>query len=136
MIGMSRLYTGANFENDKIDDIICIVCLDIFYEPVTIENCGHTFCNECIGGWLKLHDNCPTCKQACGKTIRNKYIEINRLNALKYKCLNGECGKSFEVGMDCRNIREHKILCMYERISCEYCKAEICRKEVDKHNKT
>ncbi|TNV84992.1 hypothetical protein FGO68_gene7202 [Halteria grandinella] len=29
------------------DQLLCSVCLELFYQPVT-TNCGHTFCKQCL----------------------------------------------------------------------------------------
>uniref|UniRef100_A0A914QX09 RING-type domain-containing protein n=1 Tax=Panagrolaimus davidi TaxID=227884 RepID=A0A914QX09_9BILA len=42
----------------------CIIC----YSPLTQSNtyaitkCGHTFHKRCIMRWLKVSENCPTCR--------------------------------------------------------------------------
>jgi len=25
--------------------------------------CGHSYCEECLMGWLETHHNCPTCRK-------------------------------------------------------------------------
>ena len=39
----------------------CAVCSELFVEAVSV-NCGHTFCEHCIGEWRKKKNNCPVCR--------------------------------------------------------------------------
>ncbi|KDR70813.1 hypothetical protein GALMADRAFT_144307 [Galerina marginata CBS 339.88] len=38
---------------------MCPVCKDLYKEPITLVECGHTFCRKCIFGWFSsiLHAN-------------------------------------------------------------------------------
>ena len=39
----------------------CPICMDTFNKPVTIYNCLHTFCKQCLE---KITNNiCPLCRQ-------------------------------------------------------------------------
>ncbi|CEF68394.1 Zinc finger, RING-type domain and Zinc finger, RING/FYVE/PHD-type domain-containing protein [Strongyloides ratti] len=76
--------------------ITCSVCLDIFYDPVTIE-CGHCFCEYCIQYTINLNDKCPICQKnveydPINNYSLNKYIidkinngSIDNLSIKKYK---------------------------------------------------
>lgn len=43
------------------EDLNCIICFDIFNEPVTLV-CGHSFCKNCIIQSLSQVPKCPLCK--------------------------------------------------------------------------
>jgi hypothetical protein len=47
----------------------CPICVDIFEKPVTLPQCGHTFCRRCCTKWFrgKPKRTCPLCKQAVRK---------------------------------------------------------------------
>ncbi len=52
----------------KVDDamranIQCAICCSVFYSPVSLMPCLHSFCAGCYAGWEKNHSNCPTCRQ-------------------------------------------------------------------------
>ena len=46
---------------DNFDDLKCIICLDLFEQPVSLY-CGHSFCKHCIQRHLQKIPKCPMCK--------------------------------------------------------------------------
>lgn len=46
---------------DNFDDLKCIICLDLFEQPVSLY-CGHSFCKYCIQKHLQKTPKCPLCK--------------------------------------------------------------------------
>lgn len=46
-------------------DVTCSICLEFYTDPHTVTPCGHTFCRDCIGGWLQTSAqlNCPVCRE-------------------------------------------------------------------------
>jgi hypothetical protein len=46
---------------DNYDDLKCIICLDLFEQPVSLY-CGHSFCKYCIQKHLQKTPKCPLCK--------------------------------------------------------------------------
>eukprot|EP01102_Stenamoeba_stenopodia_P018190 TRINITY_DN6637_c0_g1_i1.p1 TRINITY_DN6637_c0_g1~~TRINITY_DN6637_c0_g1_i1.p1 ORF type:complete len:360 (+),score=63.57 TRINITY_DN6637_c0_g1_i1:37-1116(+) len=60
----------TTIENKELlESFRCSICLELFYEPVTLS-CGHNFCKLCSLG--RLIRNCPLCKS-----------EVNNVVALK-----------------------------------------------------
>ena len=55
----------GNFSgNDLTEDryVYCKICVNEVKDPKKLYKCGHTFCAECIDGYLRKHNNkCPTC---------------------------------------------------------------------------
>lgn len=47
------------------DDLTCLVCKDVFYEPRTLV-CGHSFCRQCYCSWGAKR--CPSCKHYITET--------------------------------------------------------------------
>lgn len=40
----------------------CTLCLDEFKDP-SVTTCGHVFCWNCIGDWVREKPECPLCRQ-------------------------------------------------------------------------
>lgn len=47
---------------DRDDDMDCLICLKLLYEPVTTP-CGHTFCRPCFQRTLDANSRCPLCRR-------------------------------------------------------------------------
>lgn len=45
-------------------ELICIVCTNIFNNPLAITPCGHIFCALCIQQWVDINEKntCPMCR--------------------------------------------------------------------------
>lgn len=43
-----------------LDSLKCPICLNLLWNPVEIENCGHVFCQYCINKTRII--NCPLCR--------------------------------------------------------------------------
>lgn len=43
----------------------CVLCTETFKpgDPVTKLKCSHVFDEQCLGAWMTLYQNCPTCKR-------------------------------------------------------------------------
>lgn len=50
---------------EKIEeDHNCPICLDVFYKPVLLATCNHTFCDNCLneGAVISNQRRCPLCR--------------------------------------------------------------------------
>lgn len=67
-----------NFRELAESQLQCAVCNELFVESVSI-NCGHTFCNFCIGQWKKKKNNCPVCRaditQQAEVKVLDEYVD-------------------------------------------------------------
>ncbi|KAL8293485.1 hypothetical protein RQP46_000186 [Phenoliferia psychrophenolica] len=48
--------------------ITCGICQDVFYRPVSVIHCLHTFCGSCIAAWFEKTSTCPTCRAEATST--------------------------------------------------------------------
>ena len=68
--------------------LLCIICQEVLDDPKRID-CGHTFCNMCIGQWLSKSNCCPMCRQKVSKEGMSKdLIAFNIINDLEVICSN------------------------------------------------
>ncbi|KAJ1478859.1 hypothetical protein T484DRAFT_1558391, partial [Baffinella frigidus] len=48
----------------------CPVCMSLLYRPITLPNCGHSFCSECLSAVVApastRHIGCPVCRAPLG----------------------------------------------------------------------
>ena len=84
-------------------DLICGICKKLFKNPC-ITHCGHSFCTECMEGWITVRSNngkevakCPECDSPLqqGKISSSYKIEA-KLEELKVYCTHKEMGCEWE----------------------------------------
>ncbi|XP_060094116.1 zinc finger protein RFP-like [Heteronotia binoei] len=59
------------------EELTCPICLDYFWDPVILTECGHNFCRACLTqswGEAAAKTSCPVCKQ----TARPRDLRPNR----------------------------------------------------------
>jgi hypothetical protein len=57
-------------------NLVCSVCREVFDIPVRTSTCGHVFCQQCVGEWLRFgNENCPECRKA----LKESDISVDRL---------------------------------------------------------
>ena len=39
--------------DEELQDVTCIICVDIIQNPKQCDKCANVFCEECIDDWLK-----------------------------------------------------------------------------------
>ena len=132
----------------------CCICFKIMIKPTDCEECGHSYCQECISK-LKCPFGCET------KSLKPSSIGIvNLLKNLKFNCPNEGCKaivpyievKNHDLNCEyqkvlCTNkqckkriikkdLEFHiKNICRYSLIKCKYCNTEYFRKEISQHEK-
>jgi hypothetical protein len=55
-------YTFARTLHSLGLELRCPICLSLLSEAV-VTPCGHTFCRDCVLGWVGANASCPLCKQ-------------------------------------------------------------------------
>jgi len=48
----------------------CPICQDALKSPLKLD-CGHIYCDDCIGEWLERERTCPMCR----KVVRNAGLQ-------------------------------------------------------------
>ncbi|XP_053154888.1 E3 ubiquitin-protein ligase TRIM7-like isoform X2 [Hemicordylus capensis] len=61
---------------DLCEEATCSICLDFFKDPVTITECGHSFCQACLAQCWGKSDT-ETCCPQCRETIRERNSRPN-----------------------------------------------------------
>lgn len=46
------------------EELTCGICQSVFYKPVSLLPCLHTFCAHCASQWIESSRACPECKGA------------------------------------------------------------------------
>lgn len=58
--------TDAGLTKEDENDLFCIICRSTITVG-TLTACGHKYCKDCLGEWLKRNPTCPTCKARCDR---------------------------------------------------------------------
>ena len=76
-------------ENSISEDLLCPVCTDPLIEPLCANQCGHTFCRQCITTTFRTMSQCPTCRESLElddfRPVNTRPF-LNQLNQLLVKC--------------------------------------------------
>ena len=78
------------FEQIK-EDLTCLICHGLLYDPKLCANCEIAYCNNCITKWSKLNNQCLTrCSEYLtlkniGRTLRNLLDKV--IIKCQYGCL-------------------------------------------------
>ena len=77
--------------NDIKDQYTCLICQNIYTNPIKIAKCGHNMCNDCINNYLltQTNINCPMCRVPFQKSdiILDQNLN-NEMNNKIVKCDN------------------------------------------------
>lgn len=72
--------------------LFCSICTEIFFSPVRIKECGHTFCKECLKKWTNYNSQCPLCRNKFKiKNTKKDFIAFNIINDMEVFCNNLNC---------------------------------------------
>ena len=105
----------------------CSICSKIMINPTDCENCGHSFCYECIS-----KTKCPFgCEKKNLKPASNGIT--NLLNNLKFKCSNEGCKEVINY----IDVKTHENLCLFQKMICpnKECGEQVLKKDLEKHIK-
>ena len=112
----------------SLDDVYkCNICFKIMDNPTDCENCGHSFCYECIKQ-LKCPFGCQN------KSLKPSSMAIkNILSNIKFKCLNPECKETILYS----DVKRHDNICEFQTIICPNigCEKRLLKKDLENHVK-
>eukprot|EP01103_Thecamoeba_quadrilineata_P016618 TRINITY_DN5599_c0_g1_i1.p1 TRINITY_DN5599_c0_g1~~TRINITY_DN5599_c0_g1_i1.p1 ORF type:complete len:571 (-),score=79.06 TRINITY_DN5599_c0_g1_i1:103-1815(-) len=133
---------------DLIDkDFFCPIGGNVFNEPVSLAECGHTFCRECITKWCQNSSTCPIDRNNVNlERIVPNWPLRNMVNKKKVACSKAhevegsECSKSntCEWEGQLQDISSHRDKeCGFEILACRHpeCYEAIQRNDIEEHEK-
>ena len=102
---MAEYETG--YEDEKFEHVVsesfhCIICTNVFKDPVMCSQNEHVFCRGCITQHLGNYPTCPTCMEPLTLETLNQAPRSlrNLLAELRIRCdfFERGCGKFIELG--------------------------------------
>ena len=117
MINYNNMINNKNMEGKlkmnklKLKTFECPICLDLFENPVN-DNCGHTFCEECLKECLNNSRVCPISKKKI-KSYAPNLILKHLFTQITFNCL--ECSEDISL----EEKTNHKISCSLKKESKE-----------------
>jgi len=140
------------------EEIICSICLDIVWNPVSCGKCTSPFSKTCLGKWFQLKENkCPkgcafekaefplilkrmmnkiefNCQyksKGCKETVlyEDFFTHVNSCPFAPYKCIYPGCN----VTGDRKSILEHSKSCNFFLGHCQKCRFLLKRADYYAH---
>ena len=135
MASKMALY-DSGYEDERFEQVVsqsfhCIICTNVFKDPVMCRYNEHLFCRACITIHLMNSQTCPTCMDPLTvDTLTQAPRGIrNLLSELKIRCEFSErgCCKFVELG----DLERHVAECGFAPAVCSN---QGCQLEVNKHD--
>ncbi len=135
---MASYVTG--YDDERFEQVIsqsfhCIICTNVFKDPVMCRHNEHLFCRACITRHLMNSQTCPTCMQSLTvDTLTQAPRGIrNILAELKIRCefFDRGCGKFVELG----DLERHVADCGFAPVVCSNagCQLEVNKQDLIHH---
>jgi len=120
-----------NYQQIVSNDIICLICKNIVFDPVTCNTCQKLFCTICIEGLKVKNAFCPN-KESFHKI---EIIEMEKpnikLKSISMKCIYFLRGCKNEISYE--NYSKHINNCEYKLCKCDLCEYITVKKYMDNH---
>jgi len=119
----------------NVEHFICSICTLLFDDPIVVRQCGHMFCRECAGQWMKSQPpkveakteakaakteaSCPECRQTFTEDDMTEPARMikNLLEEVEFNCENDGCEEVIRYS----KVKEHKLQCTKRRADCAAC---------------
>ncbi|KAL7543617.1 hypothetical protein ACHAXR_012923 [Thalassiosira sp. AJA248-18] len=140
---------------------ICTICHDVFKDAASFNECGHTFCIDCMKTSLQTNAACPNCRVDVAGYNPN-YVVRDIIGSMQVKCPEGKGGdhqdnnsnkrKRGEGEEDCnaaasaqavgcdwkgqlKDLKDHEITCEFKTVICgvDGCNHSCPRKDMVSH---
>ncbi|XP_043112837.1 tripartite motif-containing protein 16-like [Puntigrus tetrazona] len=131
------LYSSSKMAESRVfqDEFLCLVCLDLLKDPVTIQ-CGHSYCKSCITDCWDQEDeksvySCPQCRQTFSTrpALARNAILAEVVEKLKMNKLSADCdAEAVDVQCDVCTERKYKAV-----KSCLVCLESYCQNHLEQH---
>ncbi|CAD8114787.1 unnamed protein product [Paramecium sonneborni] len=137
----------------------CMICLEIFIDPMCCESCENHFCQTCLTTWSQNQSarSCPVCNKL--KEKQGQRILKNMLNDLDVYCCykqNGCLGilkysdyffhikscqfkqvkceyEGCNIDILLKDKNQHDNICLFKLLQCKWCSQEILRRNLEQH---
>ncbi len=126
-------YDDERFEHVVSQSFHCIICTNVFKDPVMCRYNEHLFCRACITRHLMNSETCPTCMEPltidtltqASRGIRNILAE------LKIRCEFFErgCGKFIQL----EDLERHVADCGFAPAVCSACQLDVNKRDLVHH---
>ena len=135
---MASYVTG--YDDERFEQVIsqsfhCIICTNVFKDPVMCRHNEHLFCRSCITRHLMNSQTCPTCMEPLTvDTLTQAPRGVrNILAELKIRCefFDRGCGKFVELG----DLERHVADCGFAPAVCSNagCQLEVNKQDLIHH---
>ena len=115
------------------DDLECIICHQIAYDPRQTSCCGHTVCCGCADKWRGRNNSCPQCRRSPLK-LTDDPRTMRYISGLTSYCPNYEKGCEWTGSL--KDVDNHlSKTCQFAVIACGQCWRSIQRKYLNEHEK-
>ena len=127
-------YDDERFESVVSQNYHCIICFNVFKDPVMCRNNEHLFCRACITEHLRNSKTCPSCMDKLTVyTLREAPRFVTGcLAELKIRCeyFNRGCGF-----IELEKLERHVKECDYAPVVCsnEGCNLEVNKRDLIHH---
>ena len=128
-------YEDERFEHVVSQSFHCIICTNVFKDPVMCRHNEHLFCRACITRHLMNSQTCPTCMEPLTIDTLNQAPRgiRNLLAELKIRCEFFErgCGTFVELG----DLERHVADCGFAPVVCSNagCQLEVNKQDLIHH---